>query len=79
MHPLKLEAIIDAPAGREIKRAIAVKMVVIGFKTKYICDLLNVSDLFVSKWKTIYENDGADELRLRYKMGTRFLTESQRN
>ncbi len=54
-------------------------MVVIGFKTKYICDLLNVSDLFVSKWKTIYENDGADELRLRYKMGTRFLTESQRN
>ena len=68
---LKLEAIIDAPEGREIKRAIAVKMVMLGFKTKDICDVLDVSDSFVSKWKTIYENEGAGGLRLRYK-GTRF-------
>lgn len=76
---LKLEAIIDAPEGREIKRAIAVKMVVLGFKTKDICDVLDVSDSFVSKWKTIYENEGADGRRLHYKGGTGFLTESQRN
>lgn len=63
----KLEDIIDVPEGREIKRAIAVKMVDLGFKTKDICDLLDVSDSFISKWKTIYENEGAEGLRLRYK------------
>ena len=68
---LKLEEIIDVPEGREIKRAIAVKMIILGFKTQDICDVLDVSDSFVSKWKTIYENEGAGGLRLRYK-GTRF-------
>jgi putative transposase len=76
---LKIEEIIDVPEGREIKRAIAVKMVILGFKTKGICDLLDVSDSFVSKWKIIYENEGADGLRLHYKGGVGFLTESQRN
>ncbi len=76
---LTLEEIIDAPEGREIKRAIAVKMVVLGFKTKDVCDLLDASDSFVSKWKTIYENEGADGLRLRYKGSAGFLTELQRN
>ncbi len=52
---LKFEEIIDAVEGREIERAIAVKMVILGFKTKDICDLWEVSDSFVSKWKTIYE------------------------
>jgi len=33
---MKLEEIIDAPEGREIKRALAVKMVRLGFKTKDI-------------------------------------------
>lgn len=75
----KLEDIIDVPEGREIKRVIAVKMVDLGFKTKDICDLLDVSDSFVSKWKTIYENEGADGLRLRYKGNAGFLTELQRN
>jgi len=76
---LKLEEIIDSPEGREIKRAIAVKMVIHGFKTKDICDLLEVSDSFVSKWKTIYENEGASGLQLHYQGGTGFLTESQRH
>jgi putative transposase len=76
---LKLEAIIDAPAGREIKRATAVKMVVLGFETKDVCDVLDASDSFVSKWKTIYENEGVDGLRLHHKGGIGFLTESRRN
>jgi transposase len=50
-----LENIIDSKAGREIKRAIAVKMVSQGFLVKDICELLDVSDAFVSKWKRIYE------------------------
>ncbi len=75
---LKLEEIIDAAEGREIKRAIAVKMILLGFKTKDICDLLEVSDAFVSKWKIIYENEGAGGLRLHYKGGPKFLTDAQR-
>ena len=76
---LKLEDIIGAPEGREIKRAMAVKMVVLGFRTQDICDVLDVSDSFVSKWKTIYENEGAGALRLHYQGGSGFLTESQRH
>ena len=75
---LTLDDIIDAPEGREIKRAIAIKMNALGFKTKDICDVLEVSDSFVSKWKTIYENEGANALRLNYKGGTGFLTDFQR-
>ncbi len=32
---LKLEEIIDAAEGREIKRAIAVKIVILGFKKRH--------------------------------------------
>lgn len=46
---LKLEEIIDAPEGREIKRALAIKMNMLGFTKKDICDVLEVSDSFVSK------------------------------
>ena len=75
---LELDEIIDAPEGREIKRALAVKMNILGFETRDICDALDVSHSFVSKWKTIYDNEGASGLRLHYKGGTGFLTESQR-
>jgi len=39
------------PANREVKRALAVKMILFDFKTEDICALLNVSASFVSKWK----------------------------
>jgi predicted transcriptional regulator len=55
-----LEDIIDAPEGLEIKRVLAVKMIIDDFKTKEICSLLDVSDSFVSQWKTIDENEGAE-------------------
>ncbi|WP_169250406.1 helix-turn-helix domain-containing protein [Candidatus Competibacter phosphatis] len=48
-------------------------MVLLGFKIKDICDLLEVSDAFVSKWKIIYENEGAGGLRLHYKGGPKFF------
>ena len=75
---LNLDDIIDSLDGLEIKRALAVKMILHDFKVKDICNLLEVSDSFVSKWKTIYENEGAEGLRLKYKGGTGFLTETQR-
>ncbi|MBK8534694.1 MAG: helix-turn-helix domain-containing protein [Candidatus Competibacteraceae bacterium] len=39
-------------------------MLVHNFKTKEICALLDVSDSFVSKWKVIYENEGAEGYEL---------------
>ena len=73
-----LDDFINAPECREARRSLAVKMVLMNFKTKDICELLNVSDAFVSKWKIIYENEGASALELKYKGGTGFLTEIQR-
>jgi len=73
-----LEDIIDAPENLEVKRALAVKMFFANFKTEDICSLLNVSDSFVSKWKIIYENEGAKALKVNYQGGASFLTEKQR-
>lgn len=73
-----LEDIINSPENLEVKRALAVKMFLFDFKTEDICTLLNVSDLFVSKWKIIYENEGAKALKVNDQGGTGFLTEEQR-
>ena len=75
---LTLEAIIDAKEGREIKRAVAVKMALQGFKTQDICELLEVSDAFVSKWRIIYQQQGAEALRLQYRGSEGFLMAAQR-
>ena len=74
-----LDTIIDSPATLEMKRALAVKMILLDFKTEAICALLNVSDSFVSKWKIIFENEGAGALKVNYKGGTGFLPEEQRD
>jgi putative transposase len=73
-----LEGIIDSLENLEVKRALAVKMFLLDFKTEDICKLLNVSDSFVSKWKIIYENEGASALKVNYQGGTGFLKEVQR-
>ncbi len=75
---LKLEDIIDAKEGRAIKRALAAKMVLEGFEISTICKLLDVSDSFVSKWKNIYEDKGAEGLLLNHKGSKSFLTSEQR-
>ena len=75
---LTLKNIIDTGDSREIKRALAVKMVILGFKVKDICDALEISVAFVSKWKIIYEKEGAKGLLLHYKGGPKFLTDVQR-
>jgi putative transposase len=72
-----LEDIISSPENLEVKRALAVKMFLFDFKTEDICMLLDVSDSFVSKWKIIYENEGASALKVNYQGGTGFLTEVQ--
>lgn len=72
-----LDDVIDAKDHLEMKRALAVKMILNGFKTEDICALLNVSDSFVSKWKVIFKNQGPIALKLHYQGGTGFLTEAE--
>lgn len=72
-----LDDMIDLPANREVKRALAVKMILLDFKTEDICQWLNVSAAFVSNWKIKFEHEGAGALPLNYKGGTGFLTAAQ--
>ena len=74
-----LDDMIDLPANREVKRALANKMILFDFKTEDICGLLNVSASFVSKWKIIFENEGAGALKVNSQGGKGFLTEDQRD
>ena len=74
-----LDDMIDVPANREVKRALAIKMILFDFKTEDICGLLNVSASFVSKWKIKFENEGVEALKLNYTGGTGFLTADQRD
>jgi transposase len=76
---MSLEEMIESQEGREIKRAIAVKMSLQGLKTGDICEILGVSDSYVSKWKTIYQTQGAEALGLGYKGRPGYLSEAQRH
>ena len=73
-----LEDIIsNSKIVREVKRAVAVNMVKAGPKLREVCKILNVSVPFVSKWKIIYENKGAEGLRSGYKGSKGYLNKSQ--
>jgi transposase len=52
---------------RELKRALAVNMSAEGTEVSDICKGLRVSDSYVSKWKIIYEKEGAEGLLIKYK------------
>lgn len=73
-----LDEVIGALKNLEVKRALAVKMVLSGLKVKDICQVLEVSDAFVSKWKGVYEQEGVRGLQVHYRGRSGFLTETQR-
>lgn len=74
-----LNAIItEATDAREVKRAVSVKMGRQGFSAAQICQVLNVSPQYVSKWKGLYEVEGAASLRLGYHGSESYLKEPQR-
>ena len=58
------EIINEARDAREVKRAVSVKMSAQGFSPAQICQVLNVSLQYVSKWKGLYEAGGGAVLRL---------------
>lgn len=49
---------------REVQRAIAVKMLLCGYKHEQIRPVLGVSSGFISKWKKAFFQNGVEGLKL---------------
>ena len=71
------EIINEARDAREVKRAVSVKMGRQGFSPAQICQVLNVSLQYVSKWKGLYEAGGGAVLRLGYRGSESYLGEEE--
>lgn len=56
------EIISESRDGRAVKRALCVKMRLTEMATAQICELLNVSPQYVSKWSGKYETEGVASL-----------------
>lgn len=72
------EFIRSNPDPRELKRALAVQMVIQGFSTAQIESVLEVSSSFISLYKTSFAVSGVEGLRLRYVGSKGYLDSEQR-
>ncbi len=63
---------------RECKRALAVKLDLLGFASAFIEELLNVSASFVRKWRVRYRKYGVDSLYEQYKGSEGYLSPAER-
>jgi transposase len=77
MHDID-EIINEATDAREVKRAVSVKMGHQGCSPAQICQVLNVSLQYVSKWKGQYEAEGAAALRMKYRGSEGYLRVEER-
>jgi putative transposase len=66
------------PDPRELKRAVAVQMVLSGMKHREIQGVLSVSSGFISKWTQLYESGGVAGLKLGHRGSSGYLTAAQR-
>ena len=71
------ELIESKPDPRELKRAVAVKMFMSGYKHREIQESLSVSSGFISKWTAWYQLLGVTGIRLGYSGSERYLDEKQ--
>lgn len=70
----ELDALIESnPDPRELKRAVAVRMTLKGYKHREIIEILQVSSGFISKWKQEYIVKGIEGLRLKYQGSKGYL------
>ena len=72
------EFIASNPDARELKRALAVQMTLLGFKQRMIQAVLGVQSGFISTWKQRYLSEGVECLRLGYKGSQPYLSANQR-
>jgi putative transposase len=77
-----MEELIDFiqanPDPRELKRAVAVQMVIQNYTHSQIGEILRVSVGFVNKWKYIFLEQGIAGLRLKHQGSRGYLTSVQR-
>ena len=82
VHGRKVEELIEFiqrnPDPRELKRALAVQMVMQNYKHSTIGNVLGVSVGFVNKWKYIFVEQGVRGLRLKYKGSKSYLNSEQK-
>jgi putative transposase len=71
------ELIESKPDPRELKRAVAVKMFMSGYKHREIQESLSVSSGFISKWTAWYQLLGVTGIRLGYSGSVGYLSEKQ--
>ncbi|BBD70926.1 transposase [Nostoc commune NIES-4072] len=68
MRSRSLQDFIDMrPDAREVRKALAVKLVYQGYLYDEIQTILDASRGAITGWKQAYEQDGIDGLRLNYK------------
>ena len=72
------EFIRSNPDPRELKRALAVKMVKQGQSYYQIRDTLGISLSFISKYLQRFESDGIEGLKLKHKGSNGYLTIKQK-
>jgi putative transposase len=66
------------PDAREVRKALAVKLVYQGYLYDEIQTILDVSRGSITAWKQAYEEGGIDGLRLSYKGRKSYLLSAQR-
>jgi putative transposase len=64
--------------SREYRRALAVKLVLLGYRYEAICEMLDVTLGFVSQSKKAYETQGIAGLALKYQGSQPYLSSSER-
>ncbi|WP_333302266.1 MULTISPECIES: IS630 family transposase [unclassified Microcoleus] len=70
-----IESDIDA---RELKRAIAVRMAMVGKSYNEISEILGVSEFFVGYWKKQFKTKGVTGIKLGHKGSKGYLTSLQK-
>ena len=64
--------------SREYRRALAVKLALLGYRYEAICEMLDVTIGFVSHSKKAYETQGTAGLTLKYQGAQPYLSASER-
>ena len=72
------EFIALRPNAREVRKALAVKLVYQGYLYEEIQTILDVSLGSITGWKQAYEQDGIDGLRLNHRGRKSYLSREQR-
>ena len=72
------EIINESRDAREVKRAVCVKMALSAMPSVQVCEMLNVSPQYVSKWRGKYEAEGAGSLLLAHRGSESYLSDEGR-